>query len=350
MFGENKLVNDKELSIIVPVYNCEKYLERCIESLLNQGLEQYEIILVDDGSTDSSAQICDSYKDNKHVIVIHKENEGQGVARNVGISLAKGKYITFVDSDDFINANSYIKIVRLMEDEKAQICTCRYKKISESQAQTAGAEQTSKFQYKVESDSTKVLAKMLDENYQDLSFAVTSSTCDKVYLKELIDEYNVRFLSEREYISEDILFNCQFISKSEKTIVSDLYTYNYVQNDASYCHVYQEGYVDRMLKMQEGFDKYIGVQSNAQYLEKYVYIKLFSYLKSCIIQEIEHKSFKESCNQIRNIVTRKGVTEVLCGIDESLLDSSNRLLFKLIVKKRIIAVNVLYRLKLKRSK
>ena len=92
------------ISIVVPVYNVEKYIDNCIESILNQTYDDYELILVDDGSKDSCPQICDSYaKQDKRIKVIHKENAGLSDARNAGTALAKGKYITYIDSDDYIN-------------------------------------------------------------------------------------------------------------------------------------------------------------------------------------------------------------------------------------------------------
>lgn len=97
-----------EISIIVPVYNVEKYLKRCIDSILNQSFTDFELILVDDGSTDNSGKIIDEYalKD-KRIKVIHKENGGQGSARNRGLDIAKGNYIGFVDSDDWIHKDMY---------------------------------------------------------------------------------------------------------------------------------------------------------------------------------------------------------------------------------------------------
>lgn len=93
-------------SIVVPVYKAEKYLNKCIDSLLNQNYKNLEVILIDDGSPDKSGDICDYYKNrDDRVVVIHKENEGVGIARNVGISIAKGDYITFIDSDDWVSLN-----------------------------------------------------------------------------------------------------------------------------------------------------------------------------------------------------------------------------------------------------
>ena len=110
------------ISIIVPVYNIEEYLPRCIESILNQTYQKLELILVDDGSKDSSGIICDEYaKKDQRVVVQHKENGGSSSARNVGIKLAKGEYLGFVDSDDFIEPDMYEKMVVALEENACNI-------------------------------------------------------------------------------------------------------------------------------------------------------------------------------------------------------------------------------------
>ena len=99
-------MNEELISIIVPVYNVEEYLKECIDSIINQTYKRIEIILVDDGSTDKSGKICDDYaKIDKRIKVVHKENGGLSDARNVGISVSSGKYIAFVDSDDWVEKN-----------------------------------------------------------------------------------------------------------------------------------------------------------------------------------------------------------------------------------------------------
>ena len=106
-----------KLSIIVPVYNVEQWLSRCIESILNQNLESFELILVNDGSTDSCPAICDDWaKRDKHINIIHKTNGGLSDARNAGLDIATGEYITFVDSDDFLLPDIYKKIIAFLSE------------------------------------------------------------------------------------------------------------------------------------------------------------------------------------------------------------------------------------------
>lgn len=104
------------LSIIIPVYNVEQYLKDCLSSILNQNFQQYEIILIDDGSTDNSGKICDEYASNyKNIITIHQANQGVSSARNKGISLAQGKYTHFIDADDTIDPDTYIKNIPILQ-------------------------------------------------------------------------------------------------------------------------------------------------------------------------------------------------------------------------------------------
>lgn len=111
-----------QLSVIVPVYNVEQYLKQCIDSILNQTFKNFELILVDDGALDSCPQICDNYsKHDDRVKVIHKKNGGLSSARNAGIKVAKGKFLTFIDSDDWISKNYFEEMMKEQDKYNADI-------------------------------------------------------------------------------------------------------------------------------------------------------------------------------------------------------------------------------------
>ena len=117
------------ISVIVPVYNVGCYVSECIESILKQTYQNLDIILIDDGSTDNSGKICDSYaKRDKRIRVIHKKNEGVANARNIGIQMAMGEYIGFVDSDDYIEKDMYEYLHEILKSNDADISICNYKK------------------------------------------------------------------------------------------------------------------------------------------------------------------------------------------------------------------------------
>ena len=122
-----------KLSIIIPVFKVEQYLEKCINSILSQTYKNFELILVDDGSPDNSPQICDEYaKKDDRIIVIHKANGGVSSARNAGIDIATGKYIGFVDPDDYIENNMYELMMNKIEEYQANIVICGYDYINEN--------------------------------------------------------------------------------------------------------------------------------------------------------------------------------------------------------------------------
>lgn len=115
------------ISIVVPIYNVEKYLERCVDSIINQTYKNIEIILVDDGATDNCGVICDKYKkEDPRIIVIHKKNGGLSDARNSGIKIAKGKYITFIDSDDYIEDDYVEYLYNLLIQKNTKMSICSY--------------------------------------------------------------------------------------------------------------------------------------------------------------------------------------------------------------------------------
>ena len=118
-------MNNELLSVIVPVYNVEEYLERCIESIIASSYKNIEIILINDGSTDKSVHICEKLKaKDERIKVFHKENEGVSSARNYGLENVKGEYITFVDSDDYIDKHMYTNLMNIMLKEDADIVYC----------------------------------------------------------------------------------------------------------------------------------------------------------------------------------------------------------------------------------
>ena len=119
-----------KVSVVVPVYNSEKFLEYCIQSILNQTYTNIELILVNDGSTDNSLNICAKYKlEDDRVVVINQKNMGVSVARNNGIIHATGEYLQFVDSDDFVDINMTEKLIYAAKENKASMVICGYRSI-----------------------------------------------------------------------------------------------------------------------------------------------------------------------------------------------------------------------------
>ena len=210
---KNKNMKDL-ISIVVPIYNVEKYLKTCVDSLIKQSYENIEIILVDDGSPDNSGKMCDEYKkEDNRIKVIHKKNGGLSDARNVGLEESKGKYIMFVDSDDFIEENClellYNNIVKYNKEISAGQLR-RFKDLSEL---TTDKEQE-KIEYYNMEDSMKHL--LYNDKY-------TSSTGGKLFLKDLFED--IRFPYGKKY--EDLATVYKLVYKSNGVVISNINVYNY---------------------------------------------------------------------------------------------------------------------------
>lgn len=206
-----------KISIIVPVYNVEKYLSKCIDSILNQSFKDFELILVNDGSTDNSGKICDEYKkNNTNITVIHKKNGGLSSARNTGLSICKGEYIAFIDSDDYIHPKMFEVLYNNLILYAADISICDYERVIE------------KTENKVE-EINNIVVKQYD-NIEAIERLYTEDNakfiicCNKLYKRELFN--NIKFENgkyhEDEYIIPKILYKCK------KVIFNDCKLYYYL--------------------------------------------------------------------------------------------------------------------------
>ncbi|NMD68800.1 glycosyltransferase [Bacillus sp. DNRA2] len=209
-----------KLSIIVPVYNVEKFLGDCVKSILSQSFKEFELILVNDGSTDRSGVICDEYaKKDQRIQVHHKENGGQSSARNKGIDVAKGQYLGFIDSDDWIHNDMYNILFNKALEAKADIAACNIIQYNKDDTK-----------YYFCNDSTECLFdrnSAMGELY--LNHRLTFSPCNKIYKRSLFE--NIRF--KEGYILEDIDFAYRIIHQSKKVFYTGEALYNYRYNDKS---------------------------------------------------------------------------------------------------------------------
>lgn len=195
------------LSVIVPVYNVERYLKDCIESILNQSYTDYELIIVDDGSCDGSSQICDDYaKADNRVQVIHKKNGGASSARNVGLHLAQGKYVSFIDSDDYIGDDFYKYLINGAEESDADIAIGSVCKVTEDKRPTL----VSKLKHEYLTPQS-ALIKMFD-----IPATIEMALWNKVYKRKILGD--LLFDINMKY-SEDLLFNISALKKTIKLII-----------------------------------------------------------------------------------------------------------------------------------
>lgn len=211
------------VSVVVPVYNVEKYLDRCVQSIVGQTYDNLEIILVDDGSTDGSAVICDNWASSDgRIKVIHKKNAGLGMARNSGMDSAGGKYIFFFDSDDSVDTKTVEKCVSTAEKNDSDAVIYALCDVYDDGRTSEKEIVTDKTFFVGDEVQNEVLPGMFTYS---MGFGISS--CGKMYRLSKIKELNLKFKSEKEIISEDAYFILELFSqiKSVSIIKESLYYY-----------------------------------------------------------------------------------------------------------------------------
>lgn len=234
-----------KLTFIVPVFNVEDYIEECLISIMNQTEPDIEIIIVNDGSTDKSASICSEYeKKDSRIKVIHKKNEGLGYARNSGLSIALGKYISFVDSDDWIDISFAETVINIMEKYGADLLEFQLTKINNKRnykyTQPLKIKQG---RYK----KTDIEQRILKNYLSDKGDRIANSVCTHIYRNDLIKEHGLLFYDERKIYTEDFVFNLQYLFHIESIYVTEEPLYYYRYNNNSLTKSYRINYIQLVL-------------------------------------------------------------------------------------------------------
>lgn len=229
------IIMPPKISIIIPSYNEEKNISRCLDSVLNQTFTDFEVLCVDDGSTDKTFDIIKKYSE-KDGRIIPLKNPGKGVssARNYGIDNSKGEYIGFVDSDDFIQPQMYEFLYRALTENNCDFSVCRYGKTSEIKEKS--------FEYKVENFSPENFISFTDSDFTLNNELIFSSACTKLISKKFLNK--TRF--KKFKIGEDTVFNSELYSKSNNSVFvnSELYTYYVNIESVSFTELWHEKWFD----------------------------------------------------------------------------------------------------------
>ena len=259
--GHYKMRTSPLISIIIPVYGVEKYIEKCISSIKAQTFINFEALIINDGTKDQSINLAKKVINNdKRFIIINKENQGQGSARNLGLDLARGEYISFIDSDDYVEPEFLEELYQKITEKNSEICTCniRYVDIKNNEIKTF---KNNVEKYKSENDF--LLAKWYISNFM----------WDKLFKREIFKE--IRFdqslkTNEDVHILFRIIYNREIVS-TEKIL------YNYVQRPSATSKSAPKSYISdrvKIIKKQLEFNKQITINKDNSYIT-YVYLKHF---------------------------------------------------------------------------
>ena len=339
-------MTEPKVSIIVPVYNVGEYFERCLSSLTSQTLKEIEIILVDDGSKGETPALCDKAAlEDSRIKVIHKENEGAGKARNAGLKIAKGKYIGFVDSDDYVDLKMYEILYEKAEKYSSDFVISGVTYVNGNMFKEDGnTDKRTYFNEDTNIEGKEALTELrlgilgsLPGEKEDSKYG--TSVWKNLFKREIIVNNGLYFESEREMLSEDALFLLDYIPCIKKATGIENALYNYVRNEGSISKSYKadrfsKGFVfieeaEKRLKKDIEYDEYI------KYSNRYCQ----SFLRVICSQEVMYAS--------ENNIPYKKLKERLKTVcenpkSESVLKSYP--LYKLPLKQALFAYAMKYKL------
>ena len=231
-----------KVSVIIPVYNVERYLKRCIDSLIGQNYSNIEILLIDDGSKDASLSICKEYeaKDSR-IQVFHKENEGLGLTRNYGIKKSVGEYITFVDSDDYLIPDAINSMVSIATEYEVDVVIANMYYKNEKMKVTLSE------RIYTDNEIKDILLTHMMGNHGKRMDAISYTATAKLFRKKLFDNNNIQFPSERKLIWEDLAFSVELYPLCKKVYVLHKPIYYYCFNEGSLTHTYKPNKIELVM-------------------------------------------------------------------------------------------------------
>lgn len=345
-----KIQENVDLSIIVPVYNIEKFLRQCIESLINQTLKTIEIILIDDGSTDNSGDICDEYaKMDNRIVVIHQKNKGASYSRNVGLKIAKGEWITFVDSDDWVENDLYeVAMKELKEKELDMIMFNYYNEYSKNSKPnvkipsfnfTVKGKEIRKLQLCILDTRALDIIKIYTEegkcenfNFKNNIWAGMPYLWNKIFKKSLIkeNELEIPLQNFKHVIYEDGMFCYKYFNKANKIRYINKYLYHHRRLNNSLMQSFNSDIIPICNYLME---EYYMEEKKQNSLElQYVYIKAIRNLREIcflyLFNKKNTKSLKEKKKEFKQLIDRPIYQETFNNLDISQLGKSYRYYFK----------------------
>lgn len=323
-------------SIIVPVYNVESYLERCIQSLLGKNFADLEIILVDDGSTDTSGAICDRYSEQYvQITTVHKTNGGLASARNAGLECARGKYIAFVDSDDWMDDNAYKIIYDSICHWTPDILSFGYRKIQSGEVSAQGYAAFPEGYYNEDGIRQQILPDSVarEKAFDQVDLPVQLSACMCVYKRSFLEEHGLRFESERIVLCEDWLFNIICQCRAGSMVILHQILYNYDTRETSLSRSYKPDSYERRQNLYRRYWEELEKTGNLNTKTKH---RLHNFWMEsvylCYIIELNSPVWtRENSNRLITLCADERFLEYMKGLDASNCTLKG-LIFRMIVR------------------
>lgn len=298
------------ISVIVPIYNVEKYLRQCLDSLLAQTYRNIEVIMVDDGSPDNCGAICNEYAEKyNNFIAVHKKNAGLGMARNTGLENAHGQYVIFIDSDDYISDSLIEDLYNELKLYQVDVCISGFKCTVEGQRNV----QYESEYYPGEKARTELLPRMIG-SLPDKKDSIEMSVCGVLYNMDPVRKYNVHFPSERELISEDLIFNIDYMQHANGAYLSSTAGYYYNINLSSITRSYRKNFYNLVKHFYLEIERRLSELNYDNIVNQRNKRMFFVNVKSCVSQEANPNfdfRLKQRLSNIKSICSDSVLQKVI---------------------------------------
>lgn len=350
----NNRIDKPFFTIILPIYNVEKYLDRCINSILSQDFKDYEIILIDDGSPDNCPQICDTWEQkDKRIKTIHKQNEGLGMARNTGLENANGKYVFFIDSDDYILPGLFSEMFEYLNNKLCDIVFYGFQRTDKNDNILSKSIPNPYKDYydKNYEIRNELLADFIAQNPRsavETNLNVTAWNC--CISREFLNENKLRFVSERRYISEDLYFYldiCEYLNRVG--FIKKVY-YSYCQNEGSLTYSYKP---DRFERIKQFYEDSLIISDKKKYNEEIKFrLKgvFISFTIACLKMEAanyKNIGFIKSYASFKKVCSDSSLYNIVLNYPCDSLGKGWKLFSKCILQKRYLELYLLLLIKYK---
>lgn len=340
-------MNDNKpfFSIIVPCYNVDAYLKRCIDSIIKQSFCQFELILVDDGSIDESGKICDNFaKNDNRIIVIHQENSGVSVARNTGIDMAKGKWIVFIDPDDWIELSALERLYLIISKTKADLYFFDY--YQEYARKQINKQLLDKSHYMKEEIIKSIRLAPFNQlliNGEMIEYE-TNVVWNKVYRADILKSNKLYFIPEARK-GQDVIFNAEAFQlyKDFYYIHETLYHYRYLENSITNRYNPNVRHYNEVAFCQQ--ERIIRQYNLPQEYKDYFYVRVLTRLYSCFRLYYFHEEntmpWKMIKKELREILSSDPYYTAMLAVKSQYLYGGQRIFVKCLKKEHFAALKFL---------
>ena len=306
-----------DLSIVLPVYNVESYIERCLNSLFSSEISDLcvEYILVDDGSKDNSVNVCKKIKEknkNKNIIIVQKENGGLGSTRNVGIDYSSGRYIFFIDPDDWIEKKFFSDISQVMKKYLPDIIKFGYKRVTDDKVIFEKFPFLESKYYSFQEKEMIYNSCLENKKLFDSGESFIMSACMAIYNLDIIKDNKIYFKNEKEILNEDILFNLEYLLNINSAFIFHETYYYYYCRSGSLTQSYREKMYERKIALFNYCENMLLLNNKLEKYEKSYSKFVIEHIYDCLVMEINrNKDKKDMVRRIKIILKDKRLKKAL---------------------------------------